>query len=46
MLASLAFIFPVGLALASLFQKIHLPHIVGLLFTGIMLGILAGWLRK
>lgn len=44
MLASLAFIFPVGLALASLCQKIHLPRIVGLLFTGILLGILAGWL--
>lgn len=38
MLTSLALIFLVGLALASICQKIKLPRIIGMLFTGIILG--------
>ncbi len=38
MLTSLAFIFLVGLALAALCQRLHLPRIIGMLFTGILLG--------
>lgn len=38
MLTSLAFIFLVGLALAVLCQRLHLPRIIGMLFTGILLG--------
>ena len=38
MLTSLAFIFLVGLALAALYQRLHLPRIIGMLFTGILLG--------
>lgn len=38
MLTSLAFIFLVGLAAAALCQKVKLPRIVGMLFTGILLG--------
>ncbi|OUP29493.1 cation:proton antiporter [Faecalibacterium sp. An192] len=37
MLTSLAFIFLVGLALAALCQRLHLPRIIGMLFTGILL---------
>lgn len=38
MLTSLALIFLVGLSLASVFQKIRLPRIIGMLITGIVLG--------
>ena len=38
MITSLAFIFLVGLALAALCQRLHLPRIIGMLFTGILLG--------
>ena len=38
MLTSLAFIFLVGLALATIFQRIKLPRIIGMLLTGILLG--------
>ena len=38
MLTSLALVFLVGLAMAALCQKIHLPRIIGMLFTGIVLG--------
>lgn len=38
MLTSLAFIFLVGLALATIFQRIKLPRIIGMLLTGIVLG--------
>lgn len=38
MLISLAFIFLVGFAMASIFQKLKLPRIVGMLLTGILLG--------
>lgn len=38
MLTSLALIFLVGLAMASICQKIRLPRIIGMLITGIILG--------
>lgn len=38
MLTSLAFIFLAGLSLASVFQKIKLPRIIGMLLAGILLG--------
>ena len=38
MLTSLALIFLVGLALAALCQRLGLPRIIGMLFTGILLG--------
>lgn len=38
MLTSLALIFLVGLSLASVFQKLRLPRIIGMLITGIVLG--------
>ena len=38
MLTSLALIFLVGLALASVFQRLGLPRIIGMLLTGILLG--------
>ena len=38
MLASLALIFLVGLALASICQRLRLPRIIGMLVTGILLG--------
>ena len=38
MLKSLSFIFLVGLSLAAICTRIHLPRIVGMLFTGIILG--------
>ena len=38
MLTSLSFIFLVGLSLAAICQKIHLPRIIGMLVTGILLG--------
>ena len=38
MLTSLALIFLVGLALAAISSRLHLPRIVGMLFTGIILG--------
>ena len=38
MLASLSLVFLVGLAAAALFQVLHLPRIVGMLLTGIVLG--------
>ena len=38
MLSSLSLIFLVGLALAAICQQLHLPRIIGMLFTGILLG--------
>ena len=38
MLTSLAYIFLVGLALATIFERIKLPRIIGMLLTGILLG--------
>ena len=38
MLTSLALIFLVGLAAASICQRIRLPRIIGMLATGILLG--------
>ncbi len=38
MLTSLAFIFLFGLICAAICEKIHLPRIVGMIFTGIILG--------
>lgn len=38
MLTSLAYVFLAGLAMAALCQAVHLPRIIGMLFTGILLG--------
>ena len=38
MLTSLSFIFLVGLAMASICQRLKLPRIIGMLMTGIILG--------
>ena len=38
MLTSLSLIFLVGLAMGAICQKIKLPRIIGMLFTGIILG--------
>ena len=38
MLTSLALVFLVGLAMAAICQRIRLPRIIGMLFTGILLG--------
>lgn len=38
MLTSLGFIFLVGLLMANICQKVKLPRIIGMLFTGIILG--------
>lgn len=38
MLTSLAFIFLIGLSMATICQKLRLPRIVGMLLTGIILG--------
>lgn len=38
MLTSLAFIFLIGLAMASIIQSLKLPRIIGLLLTGILIG--------
>lgn len=38
MLTSIGLIFLVGLALATIFQKLKLPRIIGMLLTGIILG--------
>ena len=38
MLTSLSFIFLLGLAMAALCQSLKLPRIIGMLFTGILLG--------
>ena len=38
MLTSLALIFLAGLAMAALCSLLHLPRIIGMLFTGILLG--------
>lgn len=38
MLTSLALIFLIGLAMASISQKLHLPRIIGMLLTGIVIG--------
>ena len=38
MLTSLAFIFLVGLMMATLCRKIKLPRIVGMLIAGVLLG--------
>lgn len=38
MLTSLSFIFLAGLVLAALCQRLKLPRIIGMLFTGIILG--------
>ena len=45
MLTSLALIFLVGLGMAALCQAVHLPRIIGMLATGILLGpYVLGWL--
>ena len=45
MLTSLALIFLVGLSMAAICQKIRLPRIIGMLFTGILLGpCILNWL--
>ncbi len=38
MISSLAFIFLIGLAMAALCEKLHLPRIIGMLAAGILLG--------
>ncbi|MGI5963792.1 MAG: cation:proton antiporter [Lawsonibacter sp.] len=38
MLTSLAYVFLAGLSMAALCQMFHLPRIIGMLFTGILLG--------
>lgn len=38
MLTSLAFIFLIGLSMAAICQRLKLPRIIGMLFTGIVLG--------
>lgn len=38
MLTSLALVFLVGLSMAALCRKLNLPRIIGMLFTGILLG--------
>ena len=38
MLLSLALIFLCGLALGGIFRKLHLPQLLGMLLTGILLG--------
>ena len=38
MLTSLALIFLLGLAAAAICQRVKLPRIIGMLFTGILLG--------
>ena len=38
MLTSLALIFLVGLALASISQRLRLPRMIGMLITGLVLG--------
>ena len=38
MLTSLALVFIVGLGMAAVCQRIHLPRMIGMLFTGILLG--------
>ena len=38
MLSSLSFILLFGLAMGAVCQKLHLPRIIGMLFTGIILG--------
>ena len=45
MLTSLALIFLLGLAMATLCQRLRLPRIIGMLLTGVLLGPYAlGWL--
>ena len=39
MLTSLSFVFLLGLAMAALCQKFKIPRIIGMLVTGILLGI-------
>lgn len=47
MLTSLALIFLVGLAMAAICQRLKLPRIIGMLFTGILLGPYAlNWLDE
>ena len=38
MLTSLALIFLVGLAMAAICAKVHIPRIIGMLATGVILG--------
>lgn len=38
MLTSLAYIFLLGMALGAIFKKLRLPSLLGMLFTGILLG--------
>ena len=38
MITSLAYVFLAGLAIAALCQQLRLPRIIGMLFTGILLG--------
>ena len=45
MLTSLALVFLIGLAMAAICQQLHLPRIIGMLLTGILLGPYAlNWL--
>lgn len=47
MLTSLALVFLVGLALASVCQKLKLPRIIGMLITGVLLGpYVLNWFDK
>lgn len=39
MLTSLSFVFLLGLAMAALCQKFKIPRIIGMLVTGILLGL-------
>lgn len=43
MLTSLAYIFLLGLFFATLCQKLKLPRIIGMIATGILLGIVSGF---
>lgn len=38
MLTSLSLIFLVGLSMAAICERLHLPRMIGMLFTGIVLG--------
>lgn len=46
MLTSLGYIFLVGLALGGICRKLGLPRIVGMLFTGVVLGLYGKFLSR
>ena len=46
MLTSLGYIFLVGLALGGICRKLGLPRIVGMLFTGAVLGLYGKFLSR